>query len=553
MSRSSIPKIIATLLVLLLSVPVKASSYDMTKLIAAEYAITQNKVELAKQLYTELNSETQSASIAKQLTYIHLSQSNGKAAYITSQKWARLDTKSKDAQSINSYLAIKNQNYDSAKTSTEQLFINDNITAYDEILQIYNELNIDEKKVYAKLVNEVIAKHPENISALTSSIELNLLQEKWDLALYSVDELLRIKSDNNYAIILKAQLLQQKGRIYDSLKFLANTIEETPKNTDAINYYLTSLIKLEQNNIALKALYKIHTVEHLYTGEQLIDLAKMSLKLNDDELAKTFLTTASKKSYGYKARFVLGQLSEKEQRYNDAIYFYKTIPSGNLYTRANLSIAKILAKKNELTKAVAHLDKMYTTNIKEQREIDTAKARLLHDKGKHSEAIEAIEDSMFLFGDDHELIYLRSINQAKVNNWREAIINLEGILETQPGNTDILNSLGFILTEYANNYTKAKTHLDKAFKLSPHDPYVLDSLAWYHYKTGNKIAAIQLLNEATAIDDNPSIAAHYGEVLWNSGEEKEALKVWTQALDSAPDHYEVVNTMQKFSSFPKQG
>ena len=115
MSKRSIPKIIATLLVLLLSLPVKAQSYDMSKVIAAEYAINSNNVELAKKLYTELYNSTESASVAKQLTYIHLSQSNIKAAYPTAKKWSALAKSDKEAQSISAYLAIKTNDLNLAK------------------------------------------------------------------------------------------------------------------------------------------------------------------------------------------------------------------------------------------------------------------------------------------------------------------------------------------------------------------------------------------------------------------------------------------------------
>jgi uncharacterized protein HemY len=60
-------------------------------------------------------------------------------------------------------------------------------------------------------------------------------------------------------------------------------------------------------------------------------------------------------------------------------------------------------------------------------------------------------------------------------------------------------------------------------------------MGWVAYKQGRFEEAEQFLRRAWQLDRNPEIAAHLGEVLWQSGKQEEAVKTWRegQAVDSA--------------------
>ena len=59
-------------------------------------------------------------------------------------------------------------------------------------------------------------------------------------------------------------------------------------------------------------------------------------------------------------------------------------------------------------------------------------------------------------------------------------------------------------------------------------------MGWVLFRQGRHAEAEEFLRRAWEIDKNPEIGAHLGEVLWVSGKQDEAVRVWreAQAVDS---------------------
>ena len=90
--------------------------------------------------------------------------------------------------------------------------------------------------------------------------------------------------------------------------------------------------------------------------------------------------------------------------------------------------------------------------------------------------------------------------------------------------------------------------IEKALSFSPNDHYMLDSLGWAHYRKGNLDKALNYLQQAYNVNQDPEIAAHLGEVLWKKGKQNEANKVWNDALTADPKNEVLINTTNKFKS-----
>jgi predicted negative regulator of RcsB-dependent stress response len=58
--------------------------------------------------------------------------------------------------------------------------------------------------------------------------------------------------------------------------------------------------------------------------------------------------------------------------------------------------------------------------------------------------------------------------------------------------------------------------------------------------------ALKHLHAAYAARNDPEIAAHLGEVLWNAGQRDEAQKIWRAALTENPNHETLIAVMQKY-------
>ena len=89
--------------------------------------------------------------------------------------------------------------------------------------------------------------------------------------------------------------------------------------------------------------------------------------------------------------------------------------------------------------------------------------------------------------------------------------------------------------------------IEQALKLSPEDPFILDSMGWVLYRMNQNEAALTFLKRAHEIRSDAEISAHYGEVLWVAGRQDEARKVWSGALKQSPANELLLATVKKFS------
>jgi len=72
-------------------------------------------------------------------------------------------------------------------------------------------------------------------------------------------------------------------------------------------------------------------------------------------------------------------------------------------------------------------------------------------------------------------------------------------------------------------------------------------MGWVLYRMGKWPEAIKHLRKALALLPDDEIAAHLGEVLWVSGKQKEARKVWSKALKAVPESSHIRNAMKRLN------
>ena len=108
-------------------------------------------------------------------------------------------------------------------------------------------------------------------------------------------------------------------------------------------------------------------------------------------------------------------------------------------------------------------------------------------------------------------------------------------------------TLGYTLADRTTRYTEAKSLIERAHRLKPDDPAILDSLGWVYYRSGNLQQAEIYLRQALQAFPDAEIAAHLGEVLWMQGKHQEAREIWQQSLQRQPDSTILRSTMQRLT------
>jgi len=89
--------------------------------------------------------------------------------------------------------------------------------------------------------------------------------------------------------------------------------------------------------------------------------------------------------------------------------------------------------------------------------------------------------------------------------------------------------------------------VEKAYELATNDAAIIDSLGWGHFRLGALNKSVEFLRRAFALNPDPEIAAHLGEVLWKSGQHDEAIQLLQDALKNNPDNKILAALLKKYT------
>jgi tetratricopeptide (TPR) repeat protein len=112
---------------------------------------------------------------------------------------------------------------------------------------------------------------------------------------------------------------------------------------------------------------------------------------------------------------------------------------------------------------------------------------------------------------------------------------LRELIEHDAEHAMAMNNLGYMRIENGHDDAETAAMIERASKLEPDDPSILDTIGWLRYKQGmmsGEHGAAALISQAVSLSDDPSaeVLDHLGDALWRLGEQQEAIEHWQQAV-----------------------
>jgi len=109
----------------------------------------------------------------------------------------------------------------------------------------------------------------------------------------------------------------------------------------------------------------------------------------------------------------------------------------------------------------------------------------------------------------------------------------EEALKINPNNDNVLNNYSYYLSVRDTNLARAEEMSKKANELVAGNDEYEDTYAWILYMQGNYQAAKEWEDKAMANggDNDPTIAEHYGDILFKLGQKDDAVKYWIKAKE----------------------
>ncbi len=209
----------------------------------------------------------------------------------------------------------------------------------------------------------------------------------------------------------------------------------------------------------------------------------------------------------------------------------KVSDAGDAGQKKLLLQAQLEARAKQYEAALATLAEA-EKRFKSSPDIITLQIRVLASMDKNEEALAAAQKGLKAWPSSTDIAFQLGSLLAEAGRNEEAMAVMEDILTKDAANYLALNYVGYSLADANKDIDRAITLLTRANALAPNQFFILDSLAWAHYRAGNLDLAWKYIMEAVRLDssNDAEIWEHYGDIAEALGKHREAREAWQKAL-----------------------
>ena len=217
--------------------------------------------------------------------------------------------------------------------------------------------------------------------------------------------------------------------------------------------------------------------------------------------------------------------------------------------------AELLAREGEPRKAREVFRQLEASTPQEQRQNILAYAQWLREQAAWQEAYDLVQAAIAQplpqgQQGQHELLNELALICEKLQRHDEMEQLLRQVIRLRPLDPQAYNALGYSLADRNVRLAEARELIEKAVELAPRDPFIRDSLGWLAFRQGRMEEARQLLEAAFKTRPDAEIAAHLGEVLWQTGQQSAALDIWRQGLALNGENNTLRDTLKRLQVQP---
>ncbi|VAX09404.1 FIG140336: TPR domain protein [hydrothermal vent metagenome] len=519
-------------------------------LLSGEIAGQRGQFKQAVEHYMEALRLAPDPKVAERTARIAVFARNEKSALEAAQIWVKLEPENMEAQQVTAALLVRTGQLDAALMHLEHILAATGKSEKTErkgFMLVVSLLSKEQDKQAAMdVMDKLVADRQQNSAALYAYSHLALLVGELSKAAVSVEKALKLQPDWIDAHMLQANILIRQGRHAEALKKLEETTAEYPAEVRLRLYYARKLIDEKQYKQAHEQFSEV-LERQPENADALYAMGLLGLQLRQlDEAQENFEKLLKTGKRSDEANYYLGELHESKKQPQEAIKYYLGVRKNPQHIDAQIRVASLLARMGKLDEARNQLHRVHVPNLEVQLRLYLAEGELLVASQKSEEAFELYTQALEQMPTNARLLYARALVAEKVKHLDVAIQDLELILKNESNNIEALNALGYTLVDRTGRVQEGVGYIEKALTAKPGDPAIMDSMGWGYYRLGKYDKALEFLRRAYAKMPDPEIASHLGEVLWVSGDQAEARKIWDAALQQTPKHNLLLDVMQRF-------
>jgi tetratricopeptide (TPR) repeat protein len=514
--------------------------------LVAEVAGQRGNTTLAAQAYVDLAKRTRDPRVAERATEMALHARLPEAAIESAKLWADASPGSTRALATASSLLIRMNRLDEAEPYLQQVLAVQTSGRGDGFLQLNGLLaNSPDKARNLRVVQRLAASYPELPQAHFAIAQAAGAAGENELALTAVRTASRLAPDWELAVLYEASLLQKTSAALAADR-LAGYLKTHPRSREVRLGYARMLVA-DKKYPEARGQFEQLLKEYPDNTDVVFSVAVLSMQLEDWGAAESNLKRLLDLGYRDRnaVRFYLGQVSEEQKRWPDALKWYAEVTRGDQFLPAQVRSAQVLSKQGDLDGARKFLRNVNAANTDQRAQLIIAEAQLLRDVNQTKEAFVVVERGLDALPDQPDLLYDYAMLAEKIERLDVLESSLRKLIKLRPDHAHAYNALGYSLADRNERLEEAQELIETALKLSPDDSFIIDSMGWVLYRQGKTEAALKELQRAYAGRQDAEIAAHLGEVLWVLGRRSEAQKVWDDALAKTPANDVLIKTVQR--------
>lgn len=248
--------------------------------------------------------------------------------------------------------------------------------------------------------------------------------------------------------------------------------------------------------------------------------------------------------------FMLGNLMDQMGNPHAAAQVYASVPASSLLRpAADERLINALRRADRTGEAEDMLRNALRDNPNNSSYL-TSLGDIMRERSEFAEAIlyytQAIDLNSRAARPDWFVYFARAVSHEQMDNWPKAEEDFLRSLELSPKEPSVLNYLGYSWIDRGMNVTKAKGLIEQAVAQRPEDGFIVDSLGWVNFLTGDYDEAVKLLEKAVRMEpDDVTINHHLGDAYWRVGRRIEARFQWQHAIDNKAEGDELTQLIDK--------
>ena len=532
------------------------------RLLLGDVALQRGHPDIAARAYIDAARETKDPRLASRATEIAINSRQRALVQEAATLWAKLDPAAKRPQQVLAALAANGGQGDiPLSAGAEELrsrlehVLSQAALSGQGVGQVFLQLNglfaqQSDKRAVLALVRDVAQPYPTSAEAHFAVALAAFVVRPGDeateaVAINEIDRALELKPDWDRAAVLKGEILQRKSKAAQ-IAWLESFVAKEPSSKAVSGALAQAYIEQKRYADARALMQKLWDREPS-SRELEFAVAVIALQMKDYPEAERLVTELKHAGYGEPGAMdlYLAQIAEEQKQYDKAIEHYRAITDGDRAWPAKLRIGAMYGKEGKVAEAQRWLDGLDAVTPEQKIQVRQMQAQVLREAGDDAGAYRVLEKGLADHPDAPDLMYDLAMVAEKLDRVDEAEARLKRLVEIKPDDAQALNALGYTLVDRTQRTNEGFDLIERAHKLSPEDPFILDSMGWALYRLGRLDEAEKYLQRALDGRPDAEIAAHLGEVLWRRGDRDRARAVWNAQLATHPDNAVLKETIRR--------